>query len=243
MSNEEVTTVNNGQDVPGGKKEKPKFSWSRLLITLGIVVFTAAIIGGGVWYVMDRETKKSEEAKEEEIKVTESTPAKTTTKSTDETSSWKTYSDHASRFTLKYPTAWSYKEDVVLGSDGSLNSNVFSDDNVIFYDSAKNIVIGYNMGEILGRGGACTKRMVTYTPTVTTKKLTIVKKEDTTTAVSADEYCGVGETLTGYQATIENFTQAGVDYFIHSEGAGATDAVSTQAIDTFEKMAATLTFS
>lgn len=164
------------------------------------------------------------------------------TETTDETSNWKTYTDHDQRFTIKYPSDWSYQADVESGTDGSLNSNVFAADNVLFYDTAKTMVFGFNMGEVYGRGGVCTKRQVLYGSTVTANKLVLTKKGDTTKAVSTDEYCGVGETLTGYQTTIELFTEGGNEYFIHSEMVGATDTVATKAIEIFEKMAATMTF-
>lgn len=227
------------------EEKKEKINVKRLTITIIIVIVTALVVGGTVWYVMDKQAKLEQESKEKEIQELQQNAEKTTqteTKDKDETSDWKVYTDQLGRFTLKYPNNWSYKEDVAQGSDSSLNSNVFSDDNVLFFDSAKSIVIGYNMGEVYGRGGACTKRMITYTPTVASSELKITKKEDTIEAVSDDEYCGVGETLTGYQTTILNFTEAGTSYFIHSEGGTANDTTSAEAIDIFEKMANTVTF-
>jgi hypothetical protein len=34
--------------------EKEKLNWSRLLITTGLILATAAIVGGGVWYFMNQ---------------------------------------------------------------------------------------------------------------------------------------------------------------------------------------------
>jgi hypothetical protein len=39
------------------ESEKPKFNWQRMLITLGIVVATAAVVGGTTWYIMDKNAK------------------------------------------------------------------------------------------------------------------------------------------------------------------------------------------
>lgn len=48
-------------------QEKPKFHWKRLLITVGIVIVTAGVIGGSIWYVMDKQAKKDEIAAEKRI--------------------------------------------------------------------------------------------------------------------------------------------------------------------------------
>jgi len=81
--------------------EKPKFSWKRLLVTVGIVILATGSVGGGVWYVMDQSAKqikadneKSEAALQKQIdelkksqdKVTETS---TTTANTNETCNLK----------------------------------------------------------------------------------------------------------------------------------------------------------
>ncbi len=226
----------------GGEKEKAKFNLAKFLSITGVVILVAALTGAGVWYYMDQKNKAEEKTTESQETETKDTATEETTEAVDETANWKTYTDHDQRFTVKYPSDWSYQADVESGTDGSLNSNVFTADNVLFYDAGKTMVFGFNMGELFGRGGVCTKRQVLYGSTIAAKKLVLTKKGDTTKAVSTDEYCGVGEALTGYQATIEQFTEGGNEYFIHSEMVGASDAVSTEAIETFEKMAATMTF-
>lgn len=48
-------------------QEKSKFSWVRLLITVGIVIITAGIVGGSIWYYMDQNAKKVKESNDSEI--------------------------------------------------------------------------------------------------------------------------------------------------------------------------------
>lgn len=38
--------------------EKPKFNWQRMLITSGIVLFAALVVGGTTWYVMDKSARE-----------------------------------------------------------------------------------------------------------------------------------------------------------------------------------------
>ena len=52
---------------PEVKTEKPKFSWKRLLITIGIVSVTAAVIDGTVWYLMDKQAKEDNDAAENTV--------------------------------------------------------------------------------------------------------------------------------------------------------------------------------
>lgn len=47
--------------------EKPKFNWTRLIITIVIVLVTAGALGGGVWYYMNQQTVKAEDAKNKEV--------------------------------------------------------------------------------------------------------------------------------------------------------------------------------
>lgn len=224
-------------------KEMPKAKVNKVLLITLVTLLAAALTGAGVWYYMDQKAQNEKKSDENQTTGTNTPPTEEKTGTVDETANWKTYTDHEQRFTVKYPSDWSFQEDIVSGSDRSLNSNVFATDNVIFYDSLKKMVFGYNMGEVLGRGGTCTKREVMYTPTVTgTKKLTISKKVDTSKAVSDTEYCGMGEELFGYQTTIEQFTVTGTEYFIHSESTQVSDADAAKAIEIFEKMAATMTF-
>jgi parvulin-like peptidyl-prolyl isomerase len=52
--------------------EKFNFNWKRLLITIGIVLITATVISGTVWFLMDQQTKKARVAAESTIKELES---------------------------------------------------------------------------------------------------------------------------------------------------------------------------
>ena len=47
--------------------EKPKFNWQRMLITAGIVVFSALVVGGTTWYVMDKSAKEIKTANDSSV--------------------------------------------------------------------------------------------------------------------------------------------------------------------------------
>jgi hypothetical protein len=47
--------------------EKPKFNWQRLLITIGIVLVTAGVVGGTTWYLLDKSAKDIKTANDKSI--------------------------------------------------------------------------------------------------------------------------------------------------------------------------------
>ncbi len=47
--------------------QKENLNWERLLITLGIVVVTAGVIGGMTWYFMDKQAKHEKTANDKQI--------------------------------------------------------------------------------------------------------------------------------------------------------------------------------
>lgn len=47
--------------------EKPKFEWQRMLITTGIVLLAALVVGGATWYVMDKSAKEIKTANDQSV--------------------------------------------------------------------------------------------------------------------------------------------------------------------------------
>jgi uncharacterized protein YxeA len=105
---------------PNELNEKPKFNWQRSLITVGIVIVTAGVIGGTTWYVMNQQAKTDKTNTDKQVselqkqvadlqktqtKTTTTTPTPATT-TTDPTAGWKTFSNSDYHFALKYPTDW-----------------------------------------------------------------------------------------------------------------------------------------
>jgi hypothetical protein len=77
---------------PTELNEKTKFNWQRSLITVGIVIVTAGIIGGTTWYVMNQQATKDKETANktaqdlqkqiDDLKKTQTTTSTTTTTTT-----------------------------------------------------------------------------------------------------------------------------------------------------------------
>ncbi|NTU69920.1 hypothetical protein HGB13_03825 [bacterium] len=91
--------------------EKEKLNWRRLLITIGLVLVTAGITGGGVWYFMDQANqtqKKTIDSMQAQIdQLNENLKNGETSKSlVDETANWNTYTSSLEKLSFKYPEDW-----------------------------------------------------------------------------------------------------------------------------------------
>jgi type II secretory pathway pseudopilin PulG len=100
---------------PEATSEKPRFNWKRLLVTVGIVLLAASLIGGTVWYFMDKQAREDRAAAEEtaqelqkqiddldkKITVTSTTSTPNSTKTTTTTlTNDQIYSEVAKQFSL-----------------------------------------------------------------------------------------------------------------------------------------------
>lgn len=217
------------------------FNWKRLLITVTYVVITALVIGGTVWYFMDQQAKEDAEEYQKQIAAAER-QKESGGGEKDETESWKIYTSKKYGFTIKYPTDWTVSENESTSSGKEYwGGNVFSENNVIFKNAKEKVGIGLNMGEILGRGGTCTRRIVNYKGTVKEKKLVLVRQTDNyNLELGENEMCG-GENLTGYSVN-GTFSNNSVNYFFHSESTTASDDLGKAIVKIYEKMAATMSF-
>ncbi len=110
---------------------KQKIDWQRLAITVGIVLVTAAAVGGTVWYLMDQNAKSIDDSNTKSIvslqkqvdELKASKPSKTApeTKETDTTSDWKTYTNSETGISFKYPSNYTLtdKTSSWIGSDAN----------------------------------------------------------------------------------------------------------------------------
>jgi hypothetical protein len=89
---------------------KEILNWQRLAVTVGIVLVTAAVVGGTVWYLMDQNAqsiadsnKKSTSVLEKQVSELKGSSTTTAAPTTDQTAGWKNYTDSTFGFTFKYP--------------------------------------------------------------------------------------------------------------------------------------------
>ncbi len=104
------------------------FSWSKVILTVVIIVAVVGIIGGAYWYLVLNKSESN--VNTAPIKV--STPsAKVSTKSAtasakkSETADWKTFSDSKMGVSFKYPSQWLVEpcdEDFSVGPEGYLGT-------------------------------------------------------------------------------------------------------------------------
>ncbi len=132
---------------PNELNDEPKLNWKRLLITVGIVIFTAGAIGGSVYYVMNQQAQKDKESAEktaqdlqkqiDDLKKTETTtatPTTTTTQTTtDETANWKTYSNSSAKISFKYPSIWSITNEEFTSKGGVVTFNAGNSETFALY--------------------------------------------------------------------------------------------------------------
>lgn len=106
--------------------EKPKFNWQRMLTTISIVLFSALVVGGTTWYVMDKSAKEVQTANEktatelqkqiDRLKTTQNT-SKTnvsTTVSGNAANSIKTYTNSGTGVSFDYPLAYAVEDKTSL---------------------------------------------------------------------------------------------------------------------------------
>jgi len=107
----------------------------RIWTILITVVATAAIVGGGTWYLIDSHAKKDKDKLQTELDtlnqriadeaaisgatVTSGTTATTGTTVADPTAGWKTYTDTVFGYSVKYPADWTKG---VLAGSATFNS-------------------------------------------------------------------------------------------------------------------------
>lgn len=133
--------------------EKPKFDWQRSLITAGIVLLSALVVGGVTWYVMDKSARDVKTANDQsvaalqkqinELKTVESTSTKTTnnTGGTATNTATKEFKHSSPTFSFTYPSTLIATSDTVadpaiwLSTDGTRANTTLS----LIFEPTKNI--------------------------------------------------------------------------------------------------------
>ena len=95
-------------------------SWSKIILTVLVIVIVTAIIAGAYWYFVL--SKPTGEVDTSPIKVSTPSDKKATSSATpsakkDETAGWKTYINKELGFSIKYPPNWSYNDAAKYESD------------------------------------------------------------------------------------------------------------------------------
>ena len=93
-------------------EQKEKLNWKRLLITLGLVIVTAVVIGSSVWYIMDSNMKKERIASDKSVQELRKTirdlseTKKSAKLTTDVTADSKTYKNAEYGFQMPLTNNW-----------------------------------------------------------------------------------------------------------------------------------------
>jgi hypothetical protein len=218
--------------------EKPKFNWKRLLITVSVVILTAGLFGGGVWYFMDQSDKKTKKANEDEIaslqKQINDLKADTTTTekptsgntTTEETTSWKTYNNTVYSYSLKYPSSWTLTEN----SGGTCHDlSIKKPGGDVF-----TVVSGKTT---CGRGMEGVRRFIKYAYTISGN---MIKLGDNTLSETTELQTSTGSTPTsGYFINLTDAPSKNGNYYIVSM-TGTNYLDSTTGMADYSKIVSTI---
>lgn len=109
---------------------QPTNKGHRILVLTLVILLTAGVMGGGVYYVLNQQMKKQDKLIEELQKtasnaVTEKEEKKTETPVVkDETADWKTYSSAEYGYSIKYPKEYFLKEIGADNLDAGIGRNI-----------------------------------------------------------------------------------------------------------------------
>lgn len=137
----------------------------KIFITVAV---TAAVVGSGVFYLMQKQIDniRNDNLKQiddlnKQIKALKSTNAASTAPSpatTDETAGWKTYTSTTNNYTIKYPSDWTYEDSPAI-SNIVFQKAPGDDDAVLIYTKSTSLTLQqYTENEKVGKkaGGATT---------------------------------------------------------------------------------------
>lgn len=223
----------------------------RILFTVITILLTAGVIGGSVYYILNKQnkeqqkqieslTKKTEEQKNKE---TEKVESKAEEKKTETVAKAETkYVSKKYGVSFEYGSSWSVVEDQKMNPSAG-KFIVDSDSNIVVQNTSQNQYIVINIGDLYGRGGPCVARAVSYKGEVINKLLSITKETDTysTAEQDPDGYCG-GTKLSGYEIGVTGLEYKGVKYFIRMGGVGDNTNRYQDEVDNFEKIVSTIKF-
>lgn len=191
------------------------------------VVVTIAVVGSGVFYLMQKQIDnvRNDNLKQiddlnKQIKTLKSTSAApaTTPATTDETASWKTYTNDTYGFSFKYPATLSVTDTLSQSGNWSVSKKVIIKDTT---DSMEVWVNPDGFGPFFPD--------FSYDITASASGLTVVSKDAGTSAEKSD-----GETL-----AISQFTYKTTEFLVHYRIKGSDSKPLTQ----FDKMLSTFQFT
>jgi len=90
-----------------------KISWSKVIITIFVIIVVTAIISGVYWFfILNKSSEDSDlTGPVPKPQVTTTTPSATPSVQEDKTADWKVYKSSADRYSTKYPTNFNLTED------------------------------------------------------------------------------------------------------------------------------------
>ncbi len=96
-----------------------KFSWGDVLVIFCVVLATAAIVGGLVYYFTNRQAQSDKSAANSQIQSLQEQvdSLKSEQATAVDNSSWKTYTNASYGFSFKYPSDWTVAENAVSYGD------------------------------------------------------------------------------------------------------------------------------
>ena len=89
-----------------------KISWSKILITVLVIIVVTAVIAGAYWFfALNKPSDTSDlTGPVPKLKVTTATPSATSSTQKDDISDWRTYTDPKKDFSIKYPNSFSVED-------------------------------------------------------------------------------------------------------------------------------------
>lgn len=215
-----------------------------VLITALVMLFVVALVGGGIWYYMNQQAKKTAEDNKKQTeelqkqitdlkKTTNATTNSSTTSTTDPYADWKTYTSAKYGLSLKYPASWTVND-----TNPTVTNDVPAPNpSIIFKDAAGNDFRVYAYPKDLGAGWGMesVKIAIGYTGIVTNKKITLSARtfrENTDTQVNGG--------TKGYWIH-SNLIYGSTDYRFNGTGSDATKYNSGD--DIFNKIVNSITLN
>ncbi|MDP2720746.1 MAG: PsbP-related protein [bacterium] len=99
------------------KPQSKGISWSKVIVAVVVILVVAGLIGVGVWYYVDSQTKQEVPSVTNKIS-TESAKTSTPSAQADETADWKTFTSKKIGYSTKLPKSWL----TTVGAEDSLCS-------------------------------------------------------------------------------------------------------------------------
>ena len=192
------------------------------------VIITAGVIGGGGYYYMSKKATNDKNKLQSQIddlnkQITDLKAASTSSTSastaiTDETASWKTYTNSTYAFSFKYPTSWEAR-DITSSNSQITNLKLFIGSN----STSSKEDTGFNV------------QVKNTTLTDELAKVTVSKKEVQKFGITATAATSTNST-TGFSSTQYYIGKSSLVYIISGEGSdtSANARIGNKIVSTFQ---------